>query len=208
MSHSKTDLQSILALQQRTLQQFAEFQEQFAETVQRLSLAQASSAKVSNAQPTLDTLAASVTEFDYDPSTDDTFEAWFSRYEDFFNVEAAELDDSARVRLLLRKLRTNVHKKVQDINFTSGAIPRTFGYVYRLASGPGAQCTSERLASYICALDGHKRGSSRHPGSVGLPALSFRCWTAQVSRSSEGVGASFELVCACTLSLVCDTQHL
>uniref|UniRef100_A0A5S6Q484 FHA domain-containing protein n=1 Tax=Trichuris muris TaxID=70415 RepID=A0A5S6Q484_TRIMR len=83
---------------------------------------------------------------------------------------------------------------MQDISFTSGAIPRTLDYVYRLASGPGAQCTSERLASYICALDGHKRGSSRHPRERGSAGYQFqKLDTAQVSRSSEGVGASFEL---------------
>ncbi|KFD50501.1 hypothetical protein M514_08569 [Trichuris suis] len=114
MAHSKADLQSILAIQQQTLQQFAQFQEQFAETLQRPSLSQASTEKMVRSHPTLDTLAASISEFDYDPSTDDTFEARFSRYEDFFNIEAAELDDAARVRLLLRKLRTNVHKKYAD----------------------------------------------------------------------------------------------
>ncbi|KFD65084.1 hypothetical protein M514_22801 [Trichuris suis] len=114
MAHSKADLQSILAIQQQTLQQFAQLQEQFAETLQRLSLSQASTEKMVRSHPTLDTLAASISEFDYDPSTDDTFEVWFSRYEDFFNIEAAELDDAARVRLLLRKLRTNVHKKYAD----------------------------------------------------------------------------------------------
>ncbi|CDW60186.1 gag pol polyprotein [Trichuris trichiura] len=111
MAHSKADLRSILSTQQQTLQQFAQLQEQFAETLQRLSLSQASTEEMVRSHPTLDTLAASISEFDYDPGTEDTFETWFSRYEDFFNIEAAELDDAARVRLLLRKLRTNVPKK-------------------------------------------------------------------------------------------------
>ncbi|KFD66374.1 hypothetical protein M514_05772, partial [Trichuris suis] len=44
----------------------------------------------------------------------DAFETWFSRYEDFFNIEAAELDDAARVRLLLRCYARDVHKKYAD----------------------------------------------------------------------------------------------
>ncbi|CDW58685.1 Gag Pol polyprotein [Trichuris trichiura] len=65
MAHSKADLQSILATQQQTLQQFAQLQEQFAETLQRLSLSQASTEKMVRSHPTLDTLAASISEFDY-----------------------------------------------------------------------------------------------------------------------------------------------
>ncbi|CDW61205.1 hypothetical protein TTRE_0000964401, partial [Trichuris trichiura] len=79
MANPKAELQSILATQQQTLQQVAQFQEQFAETLQRLSLSQASTEKMVRSHPTLDTLAASISEFDYDPSTEDTFEAWFSR---------------------------------------------------------------------------------------------------------------------------------
>ena len=38
------------------------------------------------------------------PRNNLTFEAWYQRDEDFFMVNGAELDEAAKVRLLMRKL--------------------------------------------------------------------------------------------------------
>uniref|UniRef100_A0A182NMZ0 DUF7083 domain-containing protein n=1 Tax=Anopheles dirus TaxID=7168 RepID=A0A182NMZ0_9DIPT len=52
-----------------------------------------------------------VTEFRYDPEEGVTFAAWFGRYEDMFDKDAAKLTDDAKVRLLLRKLGTKEHER-------------------------------------------------------------------------------------------------
>ncbi|XP_036334786.1 uncharacterized protein K02A2.6-like [Rhagoletis pomonella] len=62
----------------------------------------------------METLAKSIREFAYDPEEGQTFAKWYVRYEDNFNVEAASLDDAAKVRLLLRKVSTNVFDKYRD----------------------------------------------------------------------------------------------
>ncbi|XP_017476105.1 PREDICTED: uncharacterized protein K02A2.6-like isoform X2 [Rhagoletis zephyria] len=69
----------------------------------------------------METLAKSIREFAYDPEEGQTFAKWYVRYEDNFNVEAASLDDAAKVRLLLRKPR--------DIKFedTIATLKKLFG---------------------------------------------------------------------------------
>ncbi|KHJ41337.1 hypothetical protein D918_08567 [Trichuris suis] len=47
-------------------------------------------------QPSLDSLAASITEFAYDPDNGITFEAWFKRFEAVFTVDCATLGDKAK----------------------------------------------------------------------------------------------------------------
>jgi len=56
-----------------------------------------------------ESLASGITEFVYDPDNRLTFDAWFVRYEGLFNVDAKDLDDDAKVRLLLRKLNTTTN---------------------------------------------------------------------------------------------------
>ncbi|XP_055589909.1 uncharacterized protein K02A2.6-like [Uranotaenia lowii] len=61
----------------------------------------------------LDSLSSNITEFTYDPEHGNTFDAWFSRYEDLFDKDAGKLDDSAKVRLLMRKLNPAAHDRYQ-----------------------------------------------------------------------------------------------
>lgn len=51
-----------------------------------------------------DLIAGRIAQFVFDPEADLTFEAWYRRHEDIFQVDAKALDDATRVRLLLHKL--------------------------------------------------------------------------------------------------------
>ncbi|XP_058827862.1 uncharacterized protein LOC131687785 [Topomyia yanbarensis] len=51
-----------------------------------------------------------VKEFRYDADKSVTFAAWYCRYEDLLEKDAARLDDEAKVRLLLRKLGAVEHE--------------------------------------------------------------------------------------------------
>lgn len=59
----------------------------------------------------LEALASNITEFCYDIDVNLTFDTWYARYEDLFEIDAKNLDDAAKVRLLLRKMNTAVHNK-------------------------------------------------------------------------------------------------
>ncbi|KAI8126692.1 hypothetical protein CVS40_3504 [Lucilia cuprina] len=57
----------------------------------------------------MDKLANSISEFVYDATN--TFNIWYSRHEDIFLVDGKDLDDAAKVRLLMRKLNTIAYGK-------------------------------------------------------------------------------------------------
>jgi transposase InsO family protein len=59
----------------------------------------------------IESLTKSISEFTYDPDTDSTFENWYRRYADLFDKDAENLDDPAKVRLLMRKLCTQDHTR-------------------------------------------------------------------------------------------------
>lgn len=67
----------------------------------------------------LDSLATNITEFAYDLEKGYSFDAWFSRYADLFEKDAAQLEDDAKVRLLLRKLSPSAHER-----YTSFILPK------------------------------------------------------------------------------------
>lgn len=48
-----------------------------------------------------------------------TFDEWFSRYEDIFSEDGNQLDDAAKIRLLLRKLDTSAHTR-----YTNFVLPK------------------------------------------------------------------------------------
>lgn len=50
-------------------------------------------------------------EFCYDSENDLVFDRWHQKYEDLFLKDGVNLDDSTKVRLLLRSLSVNVHDK-------------------------------------------------------------------------------------------------
>lgn len=114
---------SITAQQLREIldEQQAKADERFAAMLERLMPQQERAYHAPAAlQPTLESLSNSITEFSYAPEDDVTFEAWFKRYESLFREDAALLEDSAKVRLLLRKMHTSVHDK-----FANFILPKT-----------------------------------------------------------------------------------
>ncbi|XP_055604855.1 uncharacterized protein K02A2.6-like [Uranotaenia lowii] len=83
----------------------------------------------SNATPTanqcrspdqiIESLSSVIREFHYDPEAGITFERWFNKYEDLFRADGKDLDDAAKIRLLMRSLSVPVHEK-----FTNYLLPR------------------------------------------------------------------------------------
>ncbi|XP_055524749.1 uncharacterized protein K02A2.6-like [Wyeomyia smithii] len=67
----------------------------------------------------IETLATGIEDFYYDPDGGVFFDAWFARYEDVFKVDGKNLDDPAKVRLLLRKIGTQFHER-----YVNGILPR------------------------------------------------------------------------------------
>ncbi|XP_062703621.1 uncharacterized protein K02A2.6-like [Aedes albopictus] len=53
-----------------------------------------------NPEQILDSLASNIKEFRYEAESNVTFAAWYSRYDDLFEKDAARRDDEAKVRLL------------------------------------------------------------------------------------------------------------
>ena len=64
-----------------------------------------------SAEQRMDTLANSISVFSYNEENNIIFESWYSRHEDIFLVDANQLDDASKVRLLLRKLDANAHNR-------------------------------------------------------------------------------------------------
>lgn len=58
----------------------------------------------------MEALGQSISEFDYTPESDITFDAWYGRYESLFSEDAVHLTEQEKTRLLLRKLNTRCHQ--------------------------------------------------------------------------------------------------
>ena len=71
-----------------------------------------------------ETVGAAIQEFHYDPDNGITFMSWHKRYEDMFLVDGKNLDESAKVRLLMQKLGPAEH--TQYINYILPSHPRDF----------------------------------------------------------------------------------
>ncbi|GAA52970.1 hypothetical protein CLF_109243 [Clonorchis sinensis] len=103
------------ALKEIPLQQQKQFevaQLRLVETLtQQIQIQPPNSASDTNS---VDSIANSITEFHYDPDAGLTFDSWFRRYEDVFQVELKHKDDAWRVRLLLRKLGTTEHTRYSN----------------------------------------------------------------------------------------------
>lgn len=66
----------------------------------------------------IESLLQSITEFEYDPEANITFQSWYSRYESLFTEDAINLTDQAKTRLLLLKLSTRCHQLNINSNST------------------------------------------------------------------------------------------
>ncbi|XP_017469086.1 PREDICTED: uncharacterized protein K02A2.6-like [Rhagoletis zephyria] len=80
----------------------------------------------------METLAKSIREFIYDPEEGQTFAKWYARYEYHFGVEGTSLDDATKVRLLLRKVCTNIFDKYRD--YILPAQPRDISFKDTIAT--------------------------------------------------------------------------
>ena len=49
----------------------------------------------------MDSISQRLTEFNYDPDNNNTFDIWISRFEDIFRKEGTALDEETRVRILI-----------------------------------------------------------------------------------------------------------
>lgn len=63
----------------------------------------------------IETLANSMTEFVFDLDSNSTFENWYVRYKDLFADDAKQLDEKAKIRLLLRKFNNQAYSKYVNV---------------------------------------------------------------------------------------------
>ena len=83
-------------------------------TLSRAAPPAAAAPGLSSTDARMEALANAMTEFNYDPESNLTFENWYARHEDTLKCDAACLDDAARVRLLLRKLSDTTHAEYMN----------------------------------------------------------------------------------------------
>ena len=87
--------------------------DQFAQMM--ATLTQAFQAKTTAPAETLSSsLANRIPEFAYDPDNDGTFEQWYKRHGMILEEDGKELENSARCRLLVSKLRTAEFNRFAD----------------------------------------------------------------------------------------------
>ncbi|XP_058822868.1 uncharacterized protein K02A2.6-like [Topomyia yanbarensis] len=119
---------------QQLMAQFLQRQQQNDEQQQAFFRSAVSSIHVQvppNPEQILDSLAGNVKEFRYDADNSVTFAAWYSRYEDLFEKDAARLDDEAKVRLLLRKLGAVEHERY--VSFILPKLPKEHTFAQSVA---------------------------------------------------------------------------
>ncbi|CAH8492812.1 unnamed protein product [Dicrocoelium dendriticum] len=105
-------------LQQQQQLQFEKSQRQLLELLsQKLNIQ--SESPTTTARPSVDALAASITEFVFDGLNGLTFESWFLKYEVIFSMELTDQDDVWEVCLLLRKLGAVEHER-----YTNFVLPK------------------------------------------------------------------------------------
>ena len=61
------------------------------------------------------TIYSTIETFEYVPENDKTFDEFYRRYEDIFNVDCKEWSNEKKARLLLRKLGTTEHRRFVNL---------------------------------------------------------------------------------------------
>ncbi|XP_053690842.1 uncharacterized protein K02A2.6-like [Sabethes cyaneus] len=133
---------------QQLMAQFLQRQQQKDEQQQAFFRDVVSSINVqvpSNPEQILDSLASNIKEFRYEADSAVTFSAWYSRYDDLFEKDAARLDDEAKVRLLLRKLGTAEHERY--VSFILPTLPREHSFADTVAKMKGLFGAKESVIS-------------------------------------------------------------
>ncbi|XP_062711649.1 uncharacterized protein LOC134289601 [Aedes albopictus] len=77
----------------------------------QISATQLGLKEISRDDVALNALANNINEFRYAPEEGCTFDSWYARYSELFDQDAKKLDDSAKVRLLMRKLNPAAHER-------------------------------------------------------------------------------------------------
>ncbi|XP_062714268.1 uncharacterized protein LOC134291026 [Aedes albopictus] len=103
------EIQQVILQMAQLLQQMAQQQQQALPQVQ-------------SQEQILESLSSNITEFAFDEENGVTFGRWFDRYQDLFENDARQLEDAAKVRLLLRKLDTPSHSRY--INYILPKLPK------------------------------------------------------------------------------------
>ncbi|XP_049283851.1 uncharacterized protein K02A2.6-like [Anopheles funestus] len=128
-SDGNSMLQVLQQLQQQTAQQqqqMAQQQQSIAQLLKQQPQVHPQPAIISNPESISAGIAKQINEFRFEPEPGITFEAWYSRYEGLLTKDAAQLDEAARVRLLLRKLGPMEHERL--INFILPSLPHDFSF--------------------------------------------------------------------------------
>lgn len=101
---------------QELLKQMADNNARLLQLLERLSTQPA--AQTANPAPVqrrpeqiIESLSSVIKEFCYDPEAGMTFDRWYNKYDDLFEEDGKELNDAAKIRLLLRSLSVPVHEK-------------------------------------------------------------------------------------------------
>ena len=105
-------LKNVVATLLARQQELMERNQQLLEIINNNTQANLGNAR--NIEHTMDVLSRSITEFRYDPDSDHTFSKWYTRYKDLFETDAQQIDDAAKVRLLLRKISSLCYDKYVD----------------------------------------------------------------------------------------------
>lgn len=113
-----------LILQQN--QQMVEQNARLMAMMERFNNLEAPARTASGPEFIIESLASNIREFCYDPENGLVFDRWYQKYEDLFLKDGVNLDDSAKVRLLLRSLSVNVHDKY--VNFLLPKHYREFSF--------------------------------------------------------------------------------
>ena len=80
------------------------------------------------------TIYNSIKTFEYVPENDKTFETFYRRYEDIFNVDCELWPSEKKVRLLLRKLGTTEHNRFVDFILPKKTTDLDFSETIKLLS--------------------------------------------------------------------------
>lgn len=80
----------------------------------------------------IESLSTVMTEFTFDLECNSTFGNWYSRYNDLFSEDANNLSDSAKSRLLLRKLDTPAHTKFVNYILPKQPVDYTFDEIVEM----------------------------------------------------------------------------
>ncbi|XP_062712387.1 uncharacterized protein K02A2.6-like [Aedes albopictus] len=129
--------------QQQIMAQVIKLQQQSDDDRKQLFRSISSSINVQvspNPEQILDSLASNIKEFRYEAESNATFAAWYSRYDDLFEKDAARLDDEAKVRLPMRKLGLSDHERY--VSYILPKLPNEFSFaqtVVKLKSLFGAK---------------------------------------------------------------------